>query len=225
VEPLTRRPRGRGSVLWPVRPFSHSPQATETRPQRTSIWRRHVGVTDNGPAVLFCGKLIERTQLLPSAQWWVRGELPDWLMLAWDEPMRMDIETAKEHLGIAGVCVLGFNQSDLPAACTAANVFLLPSALHKTWDLVVNEAAISGLPMVVSDTVGCADDLVLHNWSGFIVPHRSVEKLASTLYTPTGDASLRRMFGEPNRCMTDDCTIQRCAGEIVAACLSTVGAA
>jgi glycosyltransferase involved in cell wall biosynthesis len=225
VEPLKSRPSVRGSILYPVRPVSHSPHATEMQPRQPCI-RRHVGVTDHGPDVLFCGRLIESTQLLPATQWWVREESPGSLRIAWVERRRTDIETAREHLSLTRVCVVGFvNESDLPAPCTAADVFLLPSALHGTWDLVVKEAVTFSLPMVLSYTVGCVDDLVLRNWNGFTVPHRSGEELASTRCTPMGDASLWRMFGEPNRCMTDDCTIQRCAAGIVAARLSTVAAA
>ena len=35
-----------------------------------------------------------------------------------------------------------------------------PATLKETWGLVVNEAMASGLPCIVSDACGCAEDLV-----------------------------------------------------------------
>ncbi|MEC8209146.1 MAG: glycosyltransferase, partial [Verrucomicrobiota bacterium] len=41
-----------------------------------------------------------------------------------------------------------------------ADCAVLPSAFGETWGLVVNEAQIFGLPVIVSDRVGCFPDLV-----------------------------------------------------------------
>jgi glycosyltransferase involved in cell wall biosynthesis len=54
----------------------------------------------------------------------------------------------------------GFLQSDaLPRWYAHAGAFVLPS-LSEPWGLVVNEAAISGLPLLVSARAGCARALV-----------------------------------------------------------------
>ena len=42
----------------------------------------------------------------------------------------------------------------------AADCLVLPSDYRETWGLVVNEALASGLPCIVSDACGCAEDLV-----------------------------------------------------------------
>jgi glycosyltransferase involved in cell wall biosynthesis len=41
----------------------------------------------------------------------------------------------------------------------AADCLVLPSDHGETWGLVVNEALASGLPCIVSDACGCAEDL------------------------------------------------------------------
>ena len=51
------------------------------------------------------------------------------------------------------------NQSEIPRAYVAADVLVLPSE-SETWGLVVNEALACGLPCVVSDACGSAEDLV-----------------------------------------------------------------
>src|SRR5205823_4093962 len=56
---------------------------------------------------------------------------------------------------------VGFlNQSEISRAYVAADCLVLPSDAKETWGLVVNEAMASGLPCIVSDACGCAEDLI-----------------------------------------------------------------
>ncbi|HEV8071813.1 MAG TPA: glycosyltransferase family 4 protein [Planctomycetaceae bacterium] len=50
------------------------------------------------------------------------------------------------------------NQSEIASAYAAADAIVLPSE-SETWGLVVNEAMACGIPAVVSDHCGCAEDL------------------------------------------------------------------
>ena len=60
------------------------------------------------------------------------------------------------------VSFAGFlNQTEISRAYVAADVLVLPSDYHETWGLVVNEAMASGLPSIISDQCGCAEDLGL----------------------------------------------------------------
>jgi len=56
-----------------------------------------------------------------------------------------------------------------------ADVFILPS-LSETWGLVVEEALNNGTPVIVSDRVGCKDDLVTSD-TGLVFKHDSIEDL------------------------------------------------
>jgi len=51
------------------------------------------------------------------------------------------------------------NQTEISQAYVAADCLVLPSDFGETWGLVVNEALASGLPCIVSEACGCADDL------------------------------------------------------------------
>jgi glycosyltransferase involved in cell wall biosynthesis len=76
------------------------------------------------------------------------------------------------------------NQTYMPVIYQACDIFCLPSkGPGETWGLAVNEAMACGKPVLVSDKVGCAADLVKNNINGYIHKAASVtditEKLAS----------------------------------------------
>jgi 1,2-diacylglycerol 3-alpha-glucosyltransferase len=59
-----------------------------------------------------------------------------------------------------GVHFYGFRQiEENPVFYALADAFILPSRWEE-WGLVVNEAMASGLPVAVSETAGCAEDLL-----------------------------------------------------------------
>jgi len=81
----------------------------------------------------------------------------------------------------ARVAWAGFlNQSELGRAYAAADCLVLPS-LRESWGLVVNEAMATGLPAVVSDTVGCAPDLIEPGETGEVFRCGDVDDLAAAL--------------------------------------------
>lgn len=59
------------------------------------------------------------------------------------------------------------NQSRMPAEYMKADIIVLPS-LNETWGLVINEAMNFSKPVIVSDRVGCARDLVGPGWNGWV---------------------------------------------------------
>ena len=62
----------------------------------------------------------------------------------------------------------GFRQIDEnPLFYALADAFILPS-LQEEWGLVVNEAMASGLPVVVSETAGCVEDLLPREWPTYV---------------------------------------------------------
>lgn len=83
-------------------------------------------------------------------------------------------------------------------AYCAADVFVLPSR-REPWGLVVNEAMATGLPVIVSDSVGCADDLVRHDVTGLIVRAGSSSSLHSAMLQLADDPARRIRMGEEGR--------------------------
>jgi glycosyltransferase involved in cell wall biosynthesis len=58
------------------------------------------------------------------------------------------------------VTFAGFlNQTEIPRAYAAADVMVMASDWGETWGLSANEALASGVPVIVSNKCGCAEDL------------------------------------------------------------------
>jgi glycosyltransferase involved in cell wall biosynthesis len=92
----------------------------------------------------------------------------------------------------------GHSESELAQAYVDADIFALLSR-HETWGVVVTEAAASGLPLVLSDRVGAAYDLLRDGENGFLVPADDVAAAARALRTLADDPDLRRRMGDGSR--------------------------
>jgi glycosyltransferase involved in cell wall biosynthesis len=134
---------------------------------------------------LFAGKMIAKkrpldiiqaTQLLQDALrekkihllWVGTGELGAELRQSchpcFDALGEASVSAPSRHDGPNASFVGFLNQSEINRAYVAADCLVLPSDANETWGLVVNEAMASGLPCIVSDACGCAEDLVKPIW-------------------------------------------------------------
>ena len=141
-------------------------------PERT--WPRSAAET----RFLFVGRLIERKGLEVLLQAFARfpgGEL--WI--AGDGPLRQTAAAAASQDG--RIRLLGHvDGKELPALYAQVDALVVPS-LYEPWGLVVHEGLGNGLPVIASDQVGAADDLVERSVNGAIVPAGSAEALAAAM--------------------------------------------
>jgi glycosyltransferase involved in cell wall biosynthesis len=73
------------------------------------------------------------------------------------------------------------------------------SSRHDGWGVVVNEALGAGLPIVVSDGVGAAHDLVTHGFNGLITPAGDARGLRDALVLLACDSVRRRAMADASR--------------------------
>jgi glycosyltransferase involved in cell wall biosynthesis len=159
---------------------------------------REIGIPEGKKVILFCGKLIDKKRpfdLLKAYELVYNDSKA--LVYIGDGILRNELEHyVKEH-NIRDVYFLGFkNQDELPKYYAIADIFVLPSTAGETWGLVVNEAMCFSVPVVVSDMVGCARDLVKHGENGFVYPVGDTNKLSEYLSKLLGDDELRKKMGE-----------------------------
>jgi glycosyltransferase involved in cell wall biosynthesis len=103
---------------------------------------------------------------------------------------------------------------DVLRAYIAADIFVLPS-LSESWGLAVNEAMACGLPVIVSDQVGCANDLVQRGETGLVVGAQCENELASAIRQLAGDEPARRRMGQAAERLISSWTLENEASNIV----------
>jgi glycosyltransferase involved in cell wall biosynthesis len=158
---------------------------------RTAV-RASWGMDTDERVIVFCAKLQQWKRPLDLLHAFAKAAIPRTsLVIAGEGPMRAQLETEAAALGVAGrVRFLGFvNQSQLPSVYASADLMVLPSE-YEPFAMVVNEAMVCGCPVVVSDRVGAAKDLVAPVSPDFIFPHGDVVALAEILC---------RAFSDPAR--------------------------
>lgn len=131
--------------------------------------REQLGVSNDTVIFMFCGKLIaeKNVSLLLKSLAAVSHSNDVYALIVGDGPLRQRIDAEARELGLS-YSITGFkNQTELPSYYYAADVVVLPS-FSETWGLVINEAMIFGKPVIVSDAVGCAEDLVVLDENGFV---------------------------------------------------------
>jgi glycosyltransferase involved in cell wall biosynthesis len=148
---------------------------------RARKWREEVGIPDEAPVVLFAGKLGEKKAPDVLLDAFLRQENKEsHLAVVGSGPMEEGLKS--QAAGHPCVHFLGFqNQSRMPVVYRLGDVFVLPSrGPGETWGLAVNEAMACGRPVVVTERVGCAPDLV-DEANGRIVPSEDANALAGAL--------------------------------------------
>jgi len=145
--------------------------------------RAKSGLHDGETAILFCAKLQPWKRPMDLLRAYAQAQLENSrLIFAGDGPLRGELEAEAARLGISDVVsFLGFiNQSHLPALYKLVDLMILPST-YEPFAVVVNEAMCCGCPVMVSDRVGAAKDLVVPVAPEFVFPAGNVEALAEQL--------------------------------------------
>ncbi len=163
----------------------------------STVLRKELNLPDR--YLLFVGRLVREKGIFELLQAYaqldasVREQVG--LVFAGDGEQRARL--AQQSEGIAGaVHFAGFvHREQLAAYYALAEALILPTYTD-TWGLVVNEGMACGLPLVVSDSAGCAPDMVREGWNGLLVPPRDIARLASALNTLATRSDLRTTMSQ-----------------------------
>lgn len=150
-----------------------------------SSFSRNVPDRPRTPAtILFCGQMIERKGvdlLLQVFEQVIQSGLQARLLLVGREaelPQMLEKLTpaVKQQIDFAGFQA----PDDLPHFFQRADIFVLPSR-YDGWGVVVNQALGAGLPIICSDAVGAAHDLIEPGVNGCIIPGGDADALRDAL--------------------------------------------
>lgn len=129
-------------------------------------------VLDKKYDLMFSGQLIERKMPLFFAE--VAKEVKEQtgdcnVLILGDGPLRNDLIALLTKYGIT-FDYAGFVQpSSLPWYYSQCKIFLFPT-LNDPWGIVANEACAAGLPVITCDAAGAANDLIVHDLNGYVLP-------------------------------------------------------
>jgi glycosyltransferase involved in cell wall biosynthesis len=201
-------------------------QAAELEPSRSAL-RRALGVAeDGGPVILCVARLVAKKEplLLLEAFRRARAGRRCTLLLVGSGELEEEVQSEMRRSSIPDVVLTGFlSQAEIVRAYAAADVFVLPSSHDETWGLVVNEAMNFALPIVVSDKVGSAADLVVDGDNGFVVPAGDVDALAERLALLADDPALRQRLGSSSRARIEQWTYDAALEGLLEAIADAVG--
>jgi len=178
--------------------------------------RAKYGFSDANVVFIFVGRLLEHKGIrhLIEAFQDVSLKNPDVRLLVVGDGPELDLvqRAAKENSAIRWA-----GRLDFPAvieACHASDVCIVPS-LFEPWGLVVNEAMAAGLPVIATERVGCIDDLVIKEETGFIVPAGDIQALTTAILHISDKAGLRTTLGMQARKLISSWTLEEEAELII----------
>jgi len=147
--------------------------------ERAWEWRKELGVPKNALVFLFAGKFTTKKDpllLIKAFKKLISSTLqpfnpsthqPLFLILVGNGPLESRLK--KEAADHPNILFLPFqNQSQMPVVYRLGDVYVLPSrGPGETWGLAVNEAMASERCILISNKVGCSEDLLVEGVNGF----------------------------------------------------------
>lgn len=190
--------------LYPKAKTYNVPYFCDLAPFRSA--RERATPNDDRTIILYSGQLIHRkgVDVLLQAFNKVALEEPSVVLhLLGNGPGRDELEAMVDDSVRDRVHFLGHRSpSELPKIFAGADIFCLPSR-HDGWGVVVNEALGAGLPIVASDKVGAAADLIEPGLNGFLFRSEDIDDLFTCLRTLV-DGKTRSQFAEASSRLTEE---------------------
>ena len=156
--------------------------------------RQAFSIEEEDVVFLFVGRLVEPKGILDLIKTFFSfQDEKSKLLIVGDGPLKDHVEESvkiNSKIRYAG----RLKDKQLIEAYFISDVLVLPSHFEP-WGLVVNEAMALGKPVIISDRVGCADDLVTQK-TGRVVKATSMEELQKALEYMIARASERLSMGE-----------------------------
>ncbi len=152
----------------------------------------------NNFTIFFAGRLVEKFKnlsiVIKASKILIQKGYTHTLLIGGDGPDRKYYENLAQkdhHIKFLG----NLDRESLCEYYALADIFILPS-ISETWGFVLNEAMEFGLPLIVSDKVGAAPDLVIHGENGYIFSAGDSMGLAVYLKKIMSNEKLQKNMGQ-----------------------------
>lgn len=144
--------------------FSANAEAMENE---ALLQRKALGIPDNSVVFLYAGKFYDLKDLSLLINAFKKlNDATSYLILIGNGEQEKELRKLAENN--VRIHFLPFqNQSAMPWVYRLGDVFVLPSK-SETWGLSINESMACGRTVIVSDSCGCAPDLIVQGETGFV---------------------------------------------------------
>jgi glycosyltransferase involved in cell wall biosynthesis len=180
-------------------------------------FRASVGIGADNIVVLYVGRLEPYkgvAVLLEGFEKALKQNRNLMLAVIGDGSMMQDVKNFRDRLGLSRVHIAGRQSVESVTQWMRSSEMLVLPSLHEQWGMVVNEAMTCGLPVIVSDACGCADDLVENGRTGFVFPSGDLEEFAARVLQLAADSSKREQMGLEGQRLIEPWVIERQAETI-----------
>jgi glycosyltransferase involved in cell wall biosynthesis len=173
---------------------------TEIATRQAALWKQALGIPSSRRVVLFAGKFEQKKRPIDLVTAFKRAALPN-VSLALVGAGPLEAQLHAEAAGHPEIFFAPFqNQSLMPRTYLLGDLFVLPSFGHgETWGLAVNEAMCLRRPILVSNHVGCALDLVQPYENGLVFPAGNQTALSRALQEAFSDPLRLERWGWESR--------------------------
>jgi glycosyltransferase involved in cell wall biosynthesis len=164
--------------------------------------KKDLGLKDK-KNILYLGRLIERKgikYLIEAFQQIEKKHKNISLVIAGSGRIELELKRYCKRLDLKNIQFLGYVEEEAKSILySIADVFVLPSiktnGLSEVWGLVVNEAMSSNLPVICTESVGAAYDLIKNGVNGYIVEEANSKALAQAILLILDDVQITREMG------------------------------
>jgi len=172
--------------------FSREPENIE----KAKSWRKQLGIQEDDFVVLYAGKLesSKNPHFIIELGKLISEKNIKFLIVGNGEQESSIKEKVK---GDERFVFLDFqNQLQMPIVYNMGNVFILTAFGPETWGLAVNEAMACRLPVIVSNKIGCAVDLVPNKKNGIIINPSDTQSCSELILKLSRDKKAAKEMGE-----------------------------
>lgn len=170
--------------------------------------RNLLGIKPNDIVILFAGKfedkknptiLLDAFVEISKTNDFRNGQIH--LLFVGNGSLKEEIELKAKTLKLKNFHILDFqNQTQMPAIYQLCDIFCLPSqGPGETWGLAVNEAMAAGKPIITSNKVGCAVDLIKEGENGAIFESNNLKDLVENLQFLINNPDVIKNYGERSK--------------------------
>jgi len=139
-------------------------------------------------------------------------------VFAGDGALADSLKQASKARNLRAIFAGFVNVDVLPACYAMADVLVFPSE-REPYGLSAREAICVGLPLIVSDQIGCVGptDAARPDYNALVYPTGDITALARAIVSLTADPVLLKIMGEASLAVAADLGLERSLGGFMAA--------